>query len=120
MNIPFFFLLISSALGVAMDVMFKIKALRVKFPQLPPGQIAKTFFASEWDTLIISGLVAFVLQFAYVITKYNEVKFPGWFEDWAIYVLFFVVNYSGQRIAYKFLTTSEKRLIDEIDKRNNV
>lgn len=109
------FLFICSAFGVGFHVMQKIGSLRAKFPQLKPGEIWSTFFANEWDSLIVSGLVAAGLQFAYYIVEYNEVNLPAWFIDWGIFIFYAVVNYSGQRLAYKFLNSSEKALADKIE-----
>ena len=108
--------LVISIIGVLYDVMGKIRGLRRKFPQFHKGEIVNTFFAEEWDSLIISGLVLATLEITLYIIRYNDVVLAEWVEQWGIYVIAGVVSYSGQRLAYKVLGTAEKVLSDKVDK----
>jgi len=114
--IDYFLILVASFLGVAYDVMSNIKKLRVKFPTAAKGEIVNTFFAEEWDSLIVSLLVFCTLEFILFVLRYNGVLLPDWFENWGMYAFAGVISYSGQRIAYKALGTAEKVLGDRVDK----
>lgn len=102
-------------LGVGFDVMSKVAKLRKKFPDFK--QVFPLFFSEEWDSLIVSGLVLLLLELALFILRYNEVVLPAWIENWGMYAIGLVFSYSGQRIAYKYLGTSEGVLIDWAEKK---
>lgn len=101
-----------------LDIMRGIKNLRVKFPTFHKKEIVDTFYSEEWDSLIVSGIVVCALELTLFIIRYNEIVLPDWLENGGIYAFSAVISYSGQRLAYKILGTSEKVLGDKVDKMN--
>ena len=102
-------------LGVGFHMMQKVSVLRQKYAELNFKVIWGTFFKEEWDSLIVSGLVmgVTILALHIVLTKDN-IHVPSWVTDWGVYLIALVLGYSGQRIAYKYLTTAEHALDKKI------
>ena len=98
--------------------MQKIAALKNKFKELGFKTIWNTFFKEEWDSLIISFLVLGVSLISLYIIDLNNIVLPHWTDMWGIYAIFLVLGYSGQRLAYKYLTTAEKALDRKIEEIN--
>lgn len=109
-------ILLISLIGVGFDVMAKVMRYKKMFPQLSFANIWRTFFKEEWDSLMVSVLIIVVLQISLYIVKINGVKIPSWIVNWGMYVFTLVINYSGQRLAYKYLGTAEKVLEEKADK----
>lgn len=114
----YFFTLLLSLFGAAYHIMGKIKEQRVKFPKLSKKDIVNNFYSEEWDTLITSGLGIALFQLVLYIIRYNGVVLPEWIENAALYAIAAVWGYASQRLAYRFLNTSEKALENRIDKIN--
>jgi ABC-type Fe3+ transport system permease subunit len=107
-------------LGTAFHVMQKIAVLKNKFSDLEFGTVWSTFFKEEWDSLIVSALVLGVVLITMYLINYNMVKLPDWVNDWGMYLISLILGYSGQRIAYKYLTTAEEALNKKVDGLKNI
>lgn len=101
--------------GILFHVMQKIRQLRIKFPELAPNRVLKTFFGEEWDSLIVSFLVWLVYVLWIYISIRNNYKLPTWYDMYGIYGLALVLGYCGQRVAYRYLGTAEKVLQKRVD-----
>lgn len=107
--------------GIVYDALNKIDRLKKSFPSLTPKQVIRTFFWNEWNTLIVAALGAGLYELALFIVRTNEVILPNWIEQWGMYALALVWGYASQRVAYKFLQSSEDALAAKADKiKNNV
>jgi len=102
--------------GIFLHIMQKINKLRNKFPQLNFKTIWSTFFQEEWDSLMVSFVIIIAYNLFLYIAFFNQIKFLPWFDKWGMYALALVLGYGGQRIAYKYLTTVEEKLIKDADK----
>jgi hypothetical protein len=109
-------------LGVAFNVMQKIKSLRKKFPAFGFRSIWGTFVTEEWDSIAISFVVWLCFELAIFSSHYYHLPLPKWMDNWGKFGVPLLVGYVGQRIAYKLLGTSaavlEKKaeaLVDTID-----
>lgn len=102
--------------GQVLSAMEKIAQLKAKFQQLAPGVIIGTYFKEEWNTIIVSMLIMGLCQFALYIAIMNHRPGPEWFWQWGVYVLALVLGYAGQRIVYKYMKTTEKKLNSFNDK----
>lgn len=96
-------------LGVLFHVMVKVTGYKKTFPELTIKTIWKVFFKEEWDSLIVSALVLFVVELTIFIINYVGVLIPDWL-NWGIFPIALVMGYQGQRIAYKFLNTATEVL----------
>jgi hypothetical protein len=105
--------------GVMLNVMEKVRGLRDKFPQLEFGDVWKTFFKQEWDSLMVSAIVLGTCQVMIFVSRTNHWKYPLWLEGWGIYLMAIVLGYAGQRLAYKYLKTSEGVLEKKIENLNS-
>lgn len=108
-------------IGILFHVMQKVRVLRLKFPQLAPIRIWKTFFGEEWDSLIVSFLVWLVYEIWIYLSIVNQFKLPAMYKMYGIWLLALVLGYCGQRVAYRYLGTAEKVLqkrADVIDAKN--
>lgn len=107
-------------LGVGHHIMQVVTKLRKRFPVFGFRQIFATFFNEEWDSLIRSALVSITYQLFLVIIHMAEVQMPFWWEKYlAVYGIALFLGYSGQRIFYKFLGTTEKILEQKVDQLNH-
>ena len=109
-------------IGILFHVMQKVRVLRLKFPQLAPIRIWKTFFGEEWDSLIVSFLVWLVYEIWIYLSIVNQFKLPEMYKMYGIWLLALVLGYCGQRVAYRYLGTAEKVLqkrADVIDAKND-
>lgn len=97
-------------LGVGYHVMQKIGAIRAKFPDLHFDMVWKTFFAEEWNTLIVSALGLASVEIFWFIAHWKQIMLPEWLHGWGIYVFDLVAGYALQRLIYKYLGSTEKRL----------
>lgn len=105
-------------IGILFHVMQKVRQLRLKFPDLAPARVWKTFFGEEWDSLIVSFLVWLVYQLWLYISIRNKYELPDWYDMYGIYGMALALGYCGQRVAYRYLGTVEKvlqRRADVID-----
>ncbi len=102
-------------IGTMFHVMQKIRQLRIKFPDLAPQRIVKTFVGEEWDSLCCSFLVWLVFELWINISIRNNYKLPAWYDMYGIYGFALVLGYCGQRIAYRYLGTAEKILQKRAD-----
>lgn len=100
------FVLLLWIFGVLLHIMQKIAALRKEFPQFKPRAVVGTFFAEEWDSLIVSGILLGVYQLGLFICVWKHIAYPQWFVTWGMYVGAIVLGYGGQVIAYKALNTA--------------
>jgi hypothetical protein len=89
--------------------------LKNKYNSLSKKEIFTEFFKAEWDSLMVSGLVLITWNAFLFICQMNEFKFHDWFDMWGMYGLALVLGYSGQRLAYKALTTVEGVLDKKIE-----
>lgn len=106
-------------IGVGFHVMQKVSALKTKYEnKVDSSVIWSTFFKEEWDSLIVSALVWMVLVVGLLVVEYNKLSLPGWLTDWGLFGASLVLGYSGQRIAYKYLTTAEQALDKKIQGAN--
>jgi len=96
-------------LGVLLHVMIKVTGYKKAFPTLSFGAIWGVFFKEEWDSLMVSGVILFVVEVSITIINYVGVVIPDWM-NWGIYVIALLMGYQGQRIAYKFLNTAVEAL----------
>lgn len=113
----YFLIVLLQLLGISFHVMQKVISLGDKFPEYSPKAIFKVFFAEDWDTLIVSGLVLIsnvVLHYVLIYINYNPFT-EGWWVA-APFGLAFVLGYAGQRLIYKFFGTAEKVLNKQIEK----
>lgn len=102
-------------IGVGFHIMQKVSALKNKYEnKVERSVIWATFFKEEWDSLIVSALVWMVLIVAIVVVQYNKLTLPDWLTNWGLYTSSLILGYSGQRIAYKYLTTAEQALDKKI------
>lgn len=102
-------------IGVGFHIMQKVSALKTKYEnKVERSVIWSTFFKEEWDSLIVSALVWMVLTVALVVVEYNKLALPDWLTNWGLFISSLVLGYSGQRIAYKYLTTAEQALDKKI------
>ena len=102
-------------IGVLFHVMQKVRQLRVKFPELSPARVWKTFFGEEWDSLIVSFLVWLVYELWIYLSILHHYKLPAWYSMYGIWGLALVLGYCGQRVAYRYLGTAEKVLQKRAD-----
>lgn len=96
-------------LGVLFHAMVKVTGYKKKFPELTFRTIWKVFLKEEWDSLLVSALVLFVVQLTIYIINWQQILIPDWL-NWGIYPIALVLGYQGQRIAYKFLNTATEVL----------
>lgn len=110
---------IAYVFGQLLSAMEKIAGLRNKFPQLSAGVIIGTYFREEWNTIIVSMVIMGLCQFALYIAIMNHRPGPEWFWQWGVYAIALVLGYAGQRIVYKYMKTTEKKLNSFNDKIND-
>lgn len=103
-------------IGIVYDAMNKIDRLKKAFPTLTPKQVIGTFISNEWNTFFTAILGAALYELALFIVRTNEVILPNWIEQWGMYALALVWGYASQRVAYKFLQSSEDALAAKADK----
>lgn len=101
--------------GILFHVMQKVRQLKIKFPELAPVRVWKTFFSEEWDSLIVSFLVWLVYELWLYISVINGFRLPNWYDMYGMYGLALVLGYCGQRVAYRYLGTAEKVLQKRAD-----
>lgn len=102
-------------ISVMLHIMLKIRNLRTDFPTLSSGEIWKTFFKQNWDTLIGSGLVLLLYELILYIISYNDIVYPWWFDMVGMYVLAIILGWQGQRLFYKYLDTATAALEKKAD-----
>lgn len=99
-------------IGVLLHVMIKITSYKKSFPTLSIGAIWGVFLKEEWDSLLVSVVLLFLVEISIVVINYVGVHIPDWM-NWGIYVISILMGYQGQRIAYKFLNTA----VDALEKK---
>lgn len=107
---------IGGIIGVVLHIGTKVEGLKNKFPNLTKGQILGTFFAEEWNVLIISAVVNISCL---ISVQLGAIHYFGWdqyqFGPLVAFVLMIGVGYFGQRVVYRVLGTTEKILNKKID-----
>lgn len=98
-------------LGIGFNVIQKIIALGETYPQLSQREVVSSFFKSDWDTLILSGLILALDLCAHFVFNYYQLPLIHW--EYYVLVSFgvaLVLGYAGQRMIYKYLGSAEKFL----------
>jgi hypothetical protein len=104
-------------LGIGFHVMQKIMKIGDSFPEKTRKEIFDTFFKEDWDTLCVSALVLVLDELTYFIIDRYTPDFRSSINYYVLYAfgLAFVLGYSGQRLAYKWLGSAEKVLDSKFD-----
>ena len=122
----YFLIIVLQLLGIGFHVMQKVISLGDLYPEKTIRQIFEAFFKADWDTLTVSGLVLIThFTFHFILTYYNPELtnasftvpvFGGIIVSYVIvsFVIAFVLGYAGQRLAYKWLGSAEKKLENKI------
>lgn len=105
-------------LGIGFHVMQKVIKIGDTHRELSRKQVFNAFFDEDWDTLIVSGLVLIVNLVAHYIIDAYTPEFRASVNYYALYAfaIAFILGYSGQRLAYKWLGSAEKKLETLSDK----
>ncbi len=102
-------------IGVGYDVMKQIGKLRIKYPSLGFGEVWKTFFKEEWNTLMVSALGLCTVQILWFLAHYKNIPLPTWLHDWGVYLIVLFSGYALNRYIYSLLGTTEKVLDKRIE-----
>lgn len=131
--LEFFLIFILQLLGVGFHVMQKIIAFGNTHPEKTKREIIAIFWKEDWDTLGVSALVLIVdIVMHLIITVYAPhmkeltLTIPlgsliTWLPDIVIsyligsFLLAFFLGYAGQRLFYKILGSTEKKITEKFD-----
>lgn len=119
--LDYFLLFLCYFIGAAYRTLSAIGSLRKKFPDLSPSGIKKTYFTEEWNTMFATGLGLVVIEVAYFILQYKNVVLSGISGSWwFIYVAACFFGWGGDKIAYKYLGSTEEALNRKIGSKTTV
>lgn len=109
--LDYFLIFLCYFIGAAYRTLSGIGNLRKKFPDLSASGIKKTYFTEEWNTMIATALGLVAVLLAYFILQYKHVILSGIYGSWwFIYVAALFFGWGGDKIAYKYLGSTEEAL----------
>jgi hypothetical protein len=108
-------------LGVSLHIVQKITELGKLYPELKPNQIVNTFWNSDWDTLLGSGVVLLLnLTVQFIIENYATKIYNMEYFHLISFGIALILGYAGQRLIYKWLGTAadslDKKVTDNLNK----
>ena len=95
--------------------MQKVMWLDDKYPDYSPKKIFGIFFKTDWDTLIVTGIIMFLtLLIRFILEEELPIKEIAHYNLYT-YGIALTLGYAGQRIIYKIMGKAESTLSNKID-----